>query len=199
MTRRRARGTKGLTLLEVMVSAVILAALTLTMMMAFVPMQRGTADGAVAQDMERTARKVLTEIRRELRASGYDAANVDQVTSPATPAGVLTTANVLTFRQRRGPLDTDWSGPITIARVADGTFTGVPGTINRYKITRTEAGLVVDQAKDVSELTFERPGNSDTVIIKLELTRPNPHWTSGTPPPPFKRLYVDQVECLNRR
>lgn len=195
----RRAGSIGMTLLEVVVSAAILAALTLMLVLAFVPLQRATVDGGVAQDMERVARKVLTEIRRELRSSGYDAASVDQVTSPSTPAGAPTTATVLTFRKRRGLLDSDWSGAITIQRVADGTFSGVPGTINRYKVTRTEAGLVVDLAKDVSELSFERPGNSSTVIIRLELTRPNPHWISGSPPPPFKRLYVDQVECLNPR
>lgn len=183
--------TRGMTLLEVVISAAILAGLTLTLALAFVPMQRATTDGAVAQDMERLARKVLTEIRRELRSSGYNRTGVDQITLPSP--------NEIRFRKRRGPEETDWSAEITIARVADGTFTGVPGAINRYKVTRSEAGLAVDLAKDVSELTFERPAGSNTVIVRLELTRPNPHWTSGSPPPPFTRVYVDQVECLNQK
>lgn len=194
-TLRTAR-TRGLSILEIVVSMAILAFMVLILMTATMPMTRASAETTAHQDMDRLASRVLAEIRRELRQSGWDQSGGDHVTSPADGA----TANTLTFQARTGFGVGDWNpDTVTIDRVADGTFTGVSGPpLPRYRIVRRQGGLDVDMGH-AGELTFRRPGGGSTVIVTLRLVRNDPYWTGAGAPPALSREYVDQVQLLNPR
>lgn len=181
----------GLTLLEVVISAAVLSLMALTMLAASNPISRTTSESAIAYDMDRAAGKALTQLRREVRQSGYS-------WNPTTPQLAVTSPASLRFRMRTGAGDsvaTAWSQEITYALVPDGLFPG--SGLTRYKLQRTQGGLTIDVLHDVKALTFELPTDAETLTISLTLARANPAWTSSTAPPPIMRRYEEQVQFLN--
>lgn len=199
----RARRTRALTLLEVIISATIVAFLALVMMAATVPMSSQSSEAAIAQDMDRTAARVLADLRRELRQSGYLEATAKFGKTTLGDGGITSpnaAQNQMIFAVRTDAGDTDWSTTITFAR-EDGdpsTYSGVPGTFNRYKVVRTQNGLSTVIAEDVEDITFYHLQNDRFIHVELTLLRPNPNWTGSTPPPPIRRSYREDIEMMNR-
>jgi type II secretory pathway pseudopilin PulG len=206
------RGTRAFTLLEMVVASAIIMIITIAITNAFVPMNKAAATTGVGLDMDRTARRVLTEIRRDLRGSGYKPDGTRMAPTPEpgqtlglTEAGGLLegATDVLIYQVRTGPDDdADWSTTVTLSLVADGQFTqGVPAPVDKYRLVRTQDGISVELARDVSEFTVERPldssGESGTAIITLELLHPDPTWTVRQNQAPIRRRYTDTIELLN--
>lgn len=186
-----AAGRAGLTLLEVVISAAVLSLLALTMLAASNPLSRTTSESAIAFDMDRAAGKLLTQLRREVRQSGYS-------WNPTTAQLVVTSPTSLRFRMRTGAGDdvaAAWSQEITYALVPDGLFPG--SGLTRYKLQRTQGGLTVDALHDVKALAFELPTDAETLTITLTLAHAHPMWTGSTPPAPIMRRYEEQVQFLN--
>lgn len=202
LTGRRAERRAGLTIIEVVISSTILALIALAVGYATLPLSRASSEITILMDMDRTAANILDQVRRELRQSGWDG------TVAAEPAMFGETAldddglddggTQILFQRREGP--TTWSSSITYRRTtaSPSVYTGVPGTINRYKVERVQNGLVTTIGEDVSNLTFARPAAGDTITVTLELTRPNPNWSGTTPPPAITKTYVDKVQFMNR-
>lgn len=157
---------RSLTLIEIIVASVILAMVSLVSMTLMAVLQRSNAVVAKNVDVARDARRVVGDIARDLRQTGfaYDetfqtnyeyapivAADASAVTRPGfgfsilgdTAAGALP---VLAFRKRTGfqdDLDADWNEFIEYEVVTDGTFTGVQGNPTRYALQR-RIGIDVD-------------------------------------------------------
>lgn len=208
MIARDRRAAAGYTLIEIMISFVILVVLMLVITSAFLPLERATSRSNVDLDLDRTSRRVLAEIRRELRQSGKGGA-VEKLTVPADGATITTAApptaagavDLLVYSMRTGPdPTTDWRGPITIRAVPDGTFANVPAnSVNRYRLERVEGPQTVVIAKNVSRVTTQRPAGGKTVIITLELSRPDPHRVdAATVPNPITQTHTDQIQFLNQ-
>jgi hypothetical protein len=178
--------TRGLTLLEVVVSSALLAFIALVIMSATVPLSDASSESALAMDMDREASKFLTQLRRELRQSGFEANGTARIRVP-TPSSVELYMRVAHDGdpapwRPAGPL---WSTPISYA-------------LSGGKITRTEGGLAMDVIANVSDVQYSLPANSNTIIITLTLTRKGTRAVAGGPPPDVVRTYRDQVEMLNR-
>lgn len=202
-TQRAARA--GLTLIEVMVASAILSLLALVLMSATVPLSRVSSEAAIAQDMDRTAARVLAQLRRELRQTGWlnTAARFGE-TALDQEGEILNGSNQLMFQMRTGPADADWTSTVTIARAAGspGSYRGVPSTLSpnaRYRVTRAQNGLETVLAEDVYDLSFLMNSGEEFIQVTLVLLRPDPNWTGGTPPPPIIRRYVERIELMNHK
>lgn len=205
---RRAR-TRGMTLLEIVVASAIVAFLALVIMSATVPLSTQSTSSAIAQDMDRTAARVLAMVRRDLRLTGYTEADAARFGKDAINDGDLSSSPPKMTFQRREDMnsngwagdDTDWSTNVVYERVAGSpsVFSGVPGTINRYRLVRTHNGLQTVLAEDVEDVTFTVADGDRYVIIILRLLRPDTTWRGGTDvPDPIRREYREQVEMMNR-
>ncbi|MCO5165362.1 MAG: hypothetical protein M9894_03215 [Planctomycetes bacterium] len=200
--RRAVGGRAGLTLLEVVVGSAILALLALVVMSATVPLSKVSSEAAIAHEMDRTASRVLADLRRELRQSGWQggAAQFGQDAINGE-AAVIAGTKKLTFRRRLGINTTDWSGDVVYERVAVGSYTGVPATLSpsvRYRLRRAQGGQVTVLAENVYDVNFSMTTGSRSILIELVLLRPNPDWRGGTtPPPPIVRRYRESVQLMN--
>lgn len=199
------RGTSGLTMVEVMVSSAILAVLALIVMAATVPLSKVSSEAAVAQDMDRTAARVMAELRREFRQSGYlgTAAKFGE-TALNQEGEILNGSSQLMFQMRTGPDDTDWSSTVFVALSpgSPSVYTGVPASVSpntRNRLVRQQNGLTTVLAEDVYQLGFLMNSGEEFVQVTLVLLRPNPNWTGGTPPPPIVRQYVERIELMNHK
>lgn len=199
------RGTSGLTMVEVMVSSAILAVLALIVMTATVPLSKVSSEAAVAQDMDRTAARVMAELRRELRQSGYLGTDARFGETALNQEGeILNGSSQLMFQMRMGPDDTDWSSTVSVALApgSPSTYTGVPASVSpntRNRLMRQQNGLATVLAEDVYQLGFLMNSGEEFLQVTLVLLRPNPNWTGGTPPPPIVRRYVERIELMNHK
>ena len=208
LPRRGSVSSRGLTLLEVLVATAILSGLILAVGAATIPMHRQVQTSSIQLDMDRAARRVLAELRRELRQSGNELGGGDMLTAPApltaTDPAAPAAVDLLTYRRRTGLGPGDWSAPITIRAVPDGTFKGTPAPTPRWALVRVQdlnGDGVAEQVhllRDVLSFRAERPLNSRSVILRLELLTPDPLWKGGRASAPFVHVYEDQVELLNR-
>lgn len=199
---RRYHRRGGLTLVEVAVSIAILAMIALALMSATVPLTDASREQAIALDMDRQAGKFFAQLRRELRQSGQQADGADHVFSPASPFPSASTgpSSVGTvFQMRTGPEQSDWTSGVSygLSASSPATFSGVPTTTSRFKVSRGADGLTNDVIDDVKSLQFTR-NDANSVRVTLTLLRPAPKWTSGTPPPPIERTYNDVIQLMNR-
>ncbi len=154
---------RGYTLVEVLVSSSILAVLLVATAGVTTVMQRTTAATVIRSDVQRSARRVLAQIRSEVRQSGWEG-STDRVAAPLSD-GVST--SVLTFQTRTGLGDGEWSNSITYQLSADGVFKDAPGTPARYRFVRVSNGLSVDLAANVTAFSCVRDSGSDTIRITL--------------------------------
>lgn len=179
------RGHLGLTLLEILVSGAVLSAIALTILYASGPLAGVASSSAGANELDASAARILAELRREVRQSGFDRDGRPQVSSPADGA----TSRTLTLKVRTGLGETDWSDDITFATLDAGGA--------RRRLTRSEGALLVEVARDIQDMTFHRPLESSLVVVTLTLTRTDPSWSET--PRAFTRTYVEQIEMLNAR
>lgn len=192
MTRR------GHTLLETVISTAAIAALALGAASLSLALRRSWSESTLRLDMDAEARRILGELRRELRQSGY--------ALDGTPHIAVASPEQVTFRVRTGADDASgWSEEVSYRRVLDtpATFEGVAGSVPRYRVERVRGPLaaplaVVEVARGVADLSFTLPAGGATVLVRLELLHPAPVWSSGAPPAPLRHVYQDQVEVLNR-
>lgn len=154
----------GLTLLEVVVSSALLALLVLVISAAVVPVNRVSKDSMVSLDMERTGRRVMAELRRELRQSGSSADGkrrwvIGETTVPSTTDPLLllseietplvgstadintgASMNLLAFQTRKdlhaANEDENWTTTVVLKAVKVGIFKNTPGAINRFRLVR---------------------------------------------------------------
>lgn len=200
--RRRSTGRTGLTLLEVMIGSTILAFLALTIMSATVPLSKVSSEAAVAHEMDRTAGRVLADLRRELRQSGWQASTAQFGDSDINQeAAVIAGTKRLTFKRRFGVNTTDWSANVVYERVSVGSYTGVPASLSpstRYRLRRTQNGQQTILAENVYDVNFSMTTGSRSILVDLVLLRPNPDWRGGTtPPPPIVRRYRESIQLMN--
>lgn len=194
MHARKTYRTQGMTLIEVAISLAILSMITLVLLGATIPLSDAGAGQGAALDMDRQANKFLSQLRRELRQSGY--------TTTGAPKVTRNSATSLTFAMRTGVDDTtDWTPDIRydlVTSARDPVYKGIAGNPPRYKITRTQNGLPpADVIDDVASLTYTLAAGSRTVEVTLVMLRPSTRWTTGAPPPPIRREYSDQIEMMN--
>jgi Tfp pilus assembly protein PilW len=148
---------RGLTFVEIMVASSLLALISLVSMSLLAVLQRSGITVAKNTNIGVDARRVLTEINRDLRQTGwaYDEptnANFERGPSTATnPPGFTATVfgdtslgalPALSFRKRTGfagDLDADWNQWVVYQVVADGNFNNVQGTPARFSLTRRVA------------------------------------------------------------
>lgn len=185
-----------MTLLEVVVSAAILAVLALMLMSATVPLSDTSSEQAASLDMDRDAGKFMAALRRELRQSGMEAGG--------TPRVRILGTSTLELYLRQGPGQDSaawrpdegaaalWTAPIryTIAASAQG---------NRNAITRAEGGLSAPAIENVQAVTYTLETNSNSLLVVLTLARRGVKPTlKGGPPSDLVRVYTDRVEMMNR-
>jgi type II secretory pathway pseudopilin PulG len=198
--RRRRRA--GVTLFEVMVSAVIVSLLALVLMAANVPVSRASSEVGVAFDLDRTAGRFLAEVRREVRQSGYSGADLQLTCSNGIDGGPSTLGP---FRRRLSfgevaddSRESNWSRQITYA-LAPSRLGAYADKVPRYRVTRSQAGATSDVLEHVEALSVQQVPGSDTVSLALTLRRENPGW-SGTGPGRFlARTYHEEIEFLNKQ
>lgn len=185
----RSRARSGLTLIEVLASSVVLSVLALAIGSATQALQQGVAATSLSVDVQSDARRVLAEIRHELRQSGWEG-STNQVSSPVQ-GGVASAA--LTFRKRTALADGGWSSEITYRVVADGTFSGVPGTPARFRLQRVQDGHAIGLARNVAAFQLTRQAGSDTIQVTVTLMRRGASSSAA----PVRFTLVDQVQVLN--
>jgi hypothetical protein len=201
--RRRA----GLTLLEVLVSATIVSMLALVLMAANLPISKASSEVGVVFDLDRSAGRFLTELRRELRQSGYNndtplfwssLSNDDDVN------GIAFTS--VPFRRRIAfgtSISEDWSLETTYAR-ADSRLGDYADGVDRFVIRRTEGTAppveVLDHVRTITFTPQRQDGGAMAhVAVALTLRRENPGW-SGTGDGRFlERTYSEDIELLNKK
>lgn len=178
MTGRR----RGVTLVEALVASAILSVIALMLLATAAPIGAVASSSAVEQDLDAVATRLLTQLRREVRQSGFAQDGTPQVSSPAEG----TTSSTLTFRIRTGLGPTDWSDEITIQGAANEGGGG-------QRVTRSQGGVVTELAPNVREVTFQRPLGGGSVIVTLVLSRPR----DGAAVEPSVRTFVERIEMLN--
>lgn len=183
----------GLSLIEVMVSSAVLSMIALAIMSANAPLSRTASEAGVAFDMDRAAGKFLTQLRRELRQSGFN--------GTTSTLSVDATTGALTFRMRGSfgsNLATNWDPPITYTLQSSAHDGGTyPDGTTRFRVVRTQNGASWDAIDDVQSLTFTLVGGADSVAVNLVLARTNPNWR-GSGSPLIVRRYGEAVEYLNK-
>ena len=188
---------QGLTLIEVMVSAAILAVLALALLSSTIPLTDASREQAIALDMDRHAGKLFAELRREVRQSGMQANGQDHLFLPVVNNAWGT---LLRFEMRIGPDQDDWVTGVTYGTSTSNpaVFSGTPTTIPRLKVWRGQNVLTNDLIDEVKLLQFRRPA-AGTLEVELTLLRPAPKWTGTTAPAPIERIYRDTIHIMNRR
>lgn len=172
-------GRSGLTLIEVVISAAIVAGLSTIVLAATVPLSNASTDTAIALDMDRIAQKVLGEVRRDLRQTGYlDGAARFTLVDPDADGDF----DRIVLKRRTGPAATDWSADdITWQRDAATS-----------RIQRVDGTLARDVGGHASDLTFAVAAGDQVCEVTLKLSRTNDRGTTIT------RAYVDRIEMMNR-
>ena len=204
---RRTTGTSGLTILEVIISAAIVSMLALVILSANVPVSRTTNEAGVVFDMDRAASRFLTQLRREVRQSGYNVSTLLLSVSDGIDSGPST----LAFKMRTSFGDSEaanWGQQVQYALAAS-PLGGYPTPAPRYQLRRTQAGLTTVMLDHVQafELTLiQEPGDAfdfdATLQVELVLARENPNWLgkSGVADPQrlLVRRYAESIEFLNK-
>lgn len=203
MSRRQ-----GLSLLEVVVGATILAFLALVILAATVPVSDTTSEQAAAMDMDRDATRILLQLRRELRQTGFQ---------PDGTARVRVVDGNLRFYMRVDSDSTTRAGGPWAP--ADGATTpawtsfieyGLSGTATAFpanQLLRSEGGVPMTVMDNVRAITFDLPDDVDdanpttstSVAVTFTLVRRGVKATaSGDRPPDIERTYSDRLEMLNQ-
>lgn len=202
------RARRRFTLIEVVIVTAILGILILVVGSALLVLKDAAVESNIGISQEDTARKVLAEVRRELRTSGFKQDGTAQFVIKSAGAAVAdgTPGDSIEFRKRLGAGTANddpagWSTLITFRRVAAAEpFSGIQAPVpTRYDLVAVRGGLTVVMAKNLSNLAFTRVISDGTILVRLELTQNNPKWSGATPPQAFTRVYTDQIQMLNQR
>lgn len=203
---RRRRARAAFSVLELVFATAILSGLVLVVAYTAVPAQRAAADANAALDLDRSARRLLDMMRRDLRRSGAQRSGAPMLVAPAegqvTGRGLVghDDLEVLRLRYRTGFEETDWSAEVSYLLEQDGTFPG--GVVPRYLLLRREGppgAPAVEVAANVRSLRAEWFSGGSTVQLDLVLIDPN---LSGAPgpsgrPEPIVHRATDRVAMLN--
>ncbi len=189
MSRRRRSeraSRRGLTLVEISVTAALLGVLTLSLASASFPLSTASATQAAGLDLDRDAARVLARLREDLRLSGYEANGTPRVRLLTTYG----TDDTLELYRRVAPdgVPAPWQpvgAPIRWSLAPAGT--------GRFKLVRQEGALADDQCAGVSSLRFTLPPNATSIEVSLVLVR-----RAVTRGPDVTRRYADQVHMMNR-
>lgn len=140
---------RALSLIEVVVASAVLGILTLATASLMITLQRGAAQTAASVDMVQRARRVLQELRRELRQSGH-LVRIETALEEGTINGepqfeiVNGTNDTLTFRMRTslpdatGDTEANWARRVTYTTSASDTLRAPGGgTVQRYALVKT--------------------------------------------------------------
>lgn len=200
---------RAFTLLESIVALGVFSTLLLVIATTTIEMQGFNANVVARTDLSVGGGRVLRQLRRELRQSGWQDAATDRVAVPAAPVGVpvtvqenaAATATVLSFQRRialgsASPAD-DWGPQIVYTVVPAGTFTGVVGTPNRFTLQRSESGLTTTVASNVSAFRVTRAPNDDTLLVEFEVLERDPTAAGGANSQPLRRRYRSRIMLLN--
>ncbi len=153
---------RAFSLLEVVVASVILAVLLLATGSLLVPLQRGTAHTTATVDMGQDVRRVLADLRREVRQTGYrpdpadDSRDIDSAVQITSVVAGKTDRLVLRLRTdflREKPdgtafvydastgvdeeYDYNWGREVTYEPVASDTVPKPGGAEQRYALLKT--------------------------------------------------------------
>lgn len=194
-------------MIEVVISTGIVSLLTLVVMAANVPLSKVSSEVGLALDMDRAAGRLLADLRREVRQSGY---NLTGGTTNEAQVGIATgpngKASRLTFRARRSfgnDLTVHWTPEITYALVASPIGAYLDGS-TRYRLRCSRPDMptrdVLDHVRDLELALIQGPdGELASLEVVLTLARDNPNWRGGTDARLIVREYRDVVEFLNKR
>lgn len=175
---------RALTFTEIMVASSLLALISLVSFNLMMILQRANATVSQNVDIGSNARRIVSEIARDLRQTGWtyeEATKTNHERCPTTGAnaslaGFGTTVfgdtdagqlPVLCFRVRTGfteDIEEDWADFVEYSVIQDGTFTNVAGTPTRYALQRRSA-TDSDGDGDVTGETIR------TVVIARDLSR----------------------------
>ncbi len=144
--------SRAFSLLEVLVASAILAVLLLATASLMITLQRANAHTGASIDMDQQIRTVLTQLRSDIRQSGFDSAGNSQITlAPAT--GVVaqirirtgmdlaitnedgTTTDIRTDHTAR--LSQNWQRRVTYRLVEAATIPRPGGTLTTYDLLKT--------------------------------------------------------------
>lgn len=203
---------RGLTLLEIAISTALLAGMAVVLLSALIPLQTASTSSSRSIDMDTKGRRVLSEIRRDVRVSGYSLTGGGTLCCAVVPGASPGIDDGIQFRQRTGPDevfedDNDpathgWSRPIAYRTVADGTFGGGPGAAPRYRLVRDDGLTQVELATGFQAVSFAlTPAASSGAAASLTITltlasRELGPGGAGVLEP---RHYTDVVQLLNRK
>lgn len=205
----KSKHLRAFTLLESIVTLGVFSTLLLVIATTTIEMQGFNANLVARTDLSVRGGRVLRQVRRELRQSGWQDAATDRVAVPATPGGVAVTVQesaaaavaVLSF-QRRVALGSassadDWGPQIVYTIVPAGTFAGVAGAPNRFTLQRSEGGLTTTVASNVSALSVTRAPNDDTILVEFEVLERDPRAAGGASAQALRRRYRSRILLLN--
>ncbi|MCO5165243.1 MAG: type II secretion system GspH family protein [Planctomycetes bacterium] len=222
MSRAHRDPRAGLTLLEVLVSLVIVSGLALVLLAANVPLSRASSEAGVAFDLDRSAARFLSDLRRELRRSGYNQADLQAQVAAGVDGGDPLTGPFSTvgpFRMRTGFGNTvndanlaasSWSAPITYRLAASSNPGNYADGTPRYDVQRVQGGFTTVVLRHVQALSFvlfpqpegEPAGTEPSaahIEVSLTMRRENPAWTGTATGRFITRTYSEDIELLNKR
>ncbi|RMG12935.1 MAG: hypothetical protein D6731_12965 [Planctomycetota bacterium] len=185
--------SRGVSLLEVVISAGLLLVISAVVLSSLGPVQRTATESMSSAGMDEDAARVLTALVRELRQSGHDIDGTDRIALPP-PGRIAETrgtrpVDLLRFQRRTG-LDS-WTPPITYRAVPNGSFAATTPPEPRYRLERVDGvGGVVRLLQSVRSLRVERDAATGLIGIRLEIARPRDGRQQT-------RLYEERVLPLN--
>lgn len=203
--KQRLSSRAGLTMIEVVVSSVILSGLAFVLMAANVPLSKTSSEMGLAFDMDRSAARFLTDLRREVRQSGYNYITSNISTISVGDVLVLGTNGDLSYRRRLSfgnNLGTNWT-PVRTLELQTSTLGSFNGGAPRYHVRRTDINSVIlDHVKSL-EFTLvvgQDAINICAVDVELTLARANPNWRGDVAVAKalVERQYNETIEFLNK-
>lgn len=203
-SKQRLASRAGLTMIEVIISAAIVSGLALVLMAANVPLSKTSSEVGRAFEMDRSAGRFLTELRRELRQSGFNLVGSTNTNTIAVSTGPNAKTSHLDYRRRisfGNDLATNWT-PLITYRLQTSTLGSYPDGSPRYHVRRTDLNTVI--LEHVRDLQFtivkDANGTDASVDVVLTLARANPNWRgdAATAKAVIVREYRETIEFLNK-
>ncbi|MBL4850306.1 MAG: prepilin-type N-terminal cleavage/methylation domain-containing protein [Planctomycetes bacterium] len=200
---------RSFTLIETMVTLAIFSTLLVGIASLTIDLQASNARAITSTDLSAEGTRVMRQLRRELRQSGWQDAGTDRIGTPATPiaapvvaqqstAGAVT---ILSF-QRRVALGSatpanDWGNQISYQVVPDGVFVGVAGTPAKFQLLRTEGAITTVVATNLSAMSVQRNPGEDTVLVQIEFQRREPSSAAGANADGIRRRFRERIRLGN--
>lgn len=170
---------QGFSLVEVVVSAGILAMLISLTASALSVSARSTKYDLARTEATSQARKIMQQLSRELAGAGGHEGGTDLCT-PSRAAGAVN-ATSITFSTRTGLSGVeanDWTTPITYRLVANGDAAGDnddddrDGVFDEQRLERVQNTFATTLDESVTLFEIDRDAGSDMITITLEVSRP---------------------------